>query len=62
MSGIAIDWQVRALLDWYAAHEHARRLPWRRAEESMDRRAMVEGLLAQTRATRVAEWYENIFS
>jgi A/G-specific adenine glycosylase len=61
MSGITIDWQARALLDWYAAHEHARRLPWRRAEEPLDRRAMVEGLLAQTRAARVAEWYGNIF-
>lgn len=53
--------QAEALLGWYACHAHERNLPWRRAAEPKERVALVEGLLAQTRAVVVAKQYGSVF-
>lgn len=52
---------AKLLSSWYAAHAHDRGLPWRHAAEPMARRALVEGLLAQTRAPQVAMHYHAVF-
>jgi A/G-specific adenine glycosylase len=50
------------LLDWARAHWEDRGLPWRAVGEPPDRRALVEGLLAQTRAAYVAAEYAEVFA
>lgn len=50
----------RRLLRFWDEMSAARRLPWR-ADDNLHRRTLVEGLLAQTTASSVAEWYERIF-
>jgi len=54
--------QAQRLLAWAGEHWNDRRLPWRDPQEPHDRRALVEGLLAQTRADAVAEAYTAIFA
>ena len=49
------------LSTWYGVHAHDRGLPWRHAAEPLARRALVEGLLAQTRAPQVALHYPSVF-
>jgi A/G-specific adenine glycosylase len=51
-----------ALQRHYAQHHEDRALPWRRPGEPLVRVALVEGLLAMTRAATVARWYEVIFT
>jgi adenine-specific DNA glycosylase len=53
--------QALWLLKWSRDHWNDRGLPWRDSKEPLDRRALVEGLLAQTRADAVADEYLNIF-
>jgi adenine-specific DNA glycosylase len=53
--------QANALLGWADAHWNDRKLPWRAAGEPFARQALVEGLLAQTRADAVAAAYDAIF-
>jgi A/G-specific adenine glycosylase len=50
-----------ALLAWYGDHAGDRDLPWRHPGEPLARVALVEGLLAQTRADAVARSYAAIF-
>jgi len=54
--------QAQRLFAWAGEHWNDRRLPWRDPQEPLDRRALVEGLLAQTRADAVAEMYLTIFA
>jgi endonuclease III len=51
-----------ALLGRADGYWNSRGLPWRAPEEWFDRRALVEGLLAQTRADAVAAAYAGIFA
>jgi endonuclease III len=53
--------QAEALARWWQGRRDVRRLPWRLAAESIARRAMVEGLLAQTSAAMVAVHYSRVF-
>lgn len=59
---MSIAGQAAALVEWYAAHYAERCLPWRVPGEPRERVALVEGLLAQTRAGAVAEAYWTIFA
>lgn len=52
--------RAAALLRYGAERWMARGLPWRRPEEPLVRRVLVEGLLAQTRADAVADAYDSI--
>ena len=49
------------LVVWYRQYGKERKLPWRQADQPIARIAMVEGLLAQTRAHAVARAYWQIF-
>lgn len=53
--------QAEAIAQWWRGQRHVRRLPWRQATEGLPRRAMVEGLLAQTSASMVAQHYARVF-
>jgi adenine-specific DNA glycosylase len=53
--------QAEALAQWWQGRRNVRRLPWRLATEPLARRAMVEGLLAQTSAAMVASHYARVF-
>lgn len=52
---------AQKLVAWYRENGSRRKLPWRAKGEPIARVAMVEGLLAQTRANAVARAYDAIF-
>lgn len=53
--------QAEALAKWWQGRRNLRRFPWRQTSESLERRAMAEGLLASTSAAMVAQFYARIF-
>jgi len=53
---------AQRLLMWYGRNYDRRKLPWRVHGESVTRIALVEGLLAQTRAGAVADHYWHVFA